>query len=105
MQVASKTLENIAAISDVVTLPILRPLIGMDKDEIIEQSRKIDTFKISTEPYDDCCSYMVPQKPETRAKPLEVHAVEEKVNNWENMIDQAIMEAEVIKIKFPKDDK
>lgn len=102
-QVASQTLENIVAISEVVSMPILRPLIGLDKDEIIEKARKIDTFKISTEPYDDCCSYLVPENPETKAKVFEVQAAEDKLENWQELINQAINEVEIVKMKFPKD--
>ena len=100
-QVASQTLENIVAISEVVSMPILRPLIGLDKDEIIDKARKIDTFKISTEPYDDCCSYLVPENPETKAKIFEVRKAEEKLENWQELIQQAINEVEIVKMKFP----
>ncbi len=66
-QVASQTLENMRAVSEVATLPIFRPLIGDDKQEIIELSKKIDTHDISKEPFDDCCSLFTPAHPETRA--------------------------------------
>ncbi|OGL39950.1 MAG: tRNA 4-thiouridine(8) synthase ThiI, partial [Candidatus Schekmanbacteria bacterium GWA2_38_9] len=56
-QVASQTIENIAVIEHGSMLPILRPLIGMDKEEIIERARQIGTFEISTRPYEDCCSF------------------------------------------------
>ncbi len=101
-QVASQTLENIAAISQAVEIPILRPLVGMEKEEIIDTARRIGTFDISTEPYDDCCSYLVPPKPETKAKMDEVLAVEEKMGNWQALLDQALKEAEVEKIQFPQ---
>ncbi len=104
-QVASQTLENIVAISEVVSMPILRPLIGLDKDEIIEKAKKIDTFKISIEPYDDCCSYLVPENPETKAKIFEVRIAEDKLENWQELINQAINEAEIVKMKFPDNDK
>ena len=100
-QVASQTLENIAAISEVVNMPILRPLIGLEKEEIIDVARRIGTFDISTEPYDDCCSYLVPPRPETKAKRDEVLAVEEKMGDWQNLIDKALDEAEVEKFRFP----
>ena len=104
-QVASQTLENIVAISDVVSMPIFRPLIGMDKDEIIEQAKKIDTFNISIEPYDDCCSYLVPENPETKANLSEVQNAEEKIKDWEDLIRQAMRESEIVKIKFPEEEK
>jgi thiamine biosynthesis protein ThiI len=100
-QVASQTLENIVAINEAVTIPILRPLIGQDKDEIIELAKKINTFNISIEPYDDCCSYLVPENPETKAKIAEVRQAEEKIENWQQLINQALKEAEVVKINFP----
>lgn len=100
-QVASQTLDNIAAISTVVALPVLRPLIGVDKEWIIEQAKKIDTFAVSTEPYDDCCSYLVPKNPETHAKVDEVHAAENNIENWQELIRDAVREAELKKMEFP----
>ncbi len=101
-QVASQTLENIAAISNVVSVPILRPLIGMDKEEIIEQARALGTFETSTEPYDDCCSYLVPQHPETRAKLSEVELAESQIDNMNVLLREAIEQTEVKTIKFPE---
>jgi thiamine biosynthesis protein ThiI len=100
-QVASQTLENIVAISEVVTRPVLRPLIGMDKEWIIEQAKAIGTFATSTEPYDDCCSYLVPQNPETKANLDEVHAAENKIENWQELLMNAVREAEVKTMEFP----
>lgn len=100
-QVASQTLENIAAISEVVTLPILRPLIGVDKEWIVQQAKEIGTFAISTEPYDDCCSYLVPKNPETHAKLEEVHAAEDALENWQELIGDALKQAELKKMGFP----
>ncbi len=65
-QVASQTLPALNVTNSVVTMPVLRPLIGMDKDEIIEISRKIDTFDISIEPFEDCCTVFTPKHPKTR---------------------------------------
>ena len=67
-QVASQTISNIRAISNVSELPILRPLSGMNKDEIINKAKKIGTYDTSIKPYQDCCSYFVPIHPETKAK-------------------------------------
>ncbi|MFZ5518132.1 MAG: tRNA uracil 4-sulfurtransferase ThiI [Candidatus Zhuqueibacterota bacterium] len=94
-QVASQTLENILAINEVVTLPVLRPLIGLDKESIIAQAKEIDTFNISIEPYDDCCSYLVPKNPETKARLVEVHAAENGIENWSRLISDALREAEI----------
>jgi thiamine biosynthesis protein ThiI len=67
-QVASQTVENIAAVSDAVRLPIFRPLIGMNKEEIMAEAREYGTFDISIRPHEDCCSLFLPEHPETRAK-------------------------------------
>ena len=66
-QVASQTLENIARMTEAVWMPVLRPLIGTDKEEIIREARAIGTFEISIEPDQDCCTLFVPKHPETRA--------------------------------------
>jgi len=100
-QVASQTLENIAAISEVVSMPILRPLIGIDKETIVEQAKALDTFATSIEPYDDCCSYLVPPKPETKAKLPEVLAAEQKIENWEELINVAMKQTELHVMEFP----
>jgi len=67
-QVASQTLENIHVASDAATMPIFRPLIGMDKEEIMQKAREIGTYDISKLPHDDCCSRLMPKSPETHAK-------------------------------------
>ncbi len=100
-QVASQTLENIAAISNVVSMPVLRPLVGMDKEEIIEQARALGTFETSTEPYDDCCSYLVPLHPETRAKLSDVELAERQIDNINVLLREAIDQTEVKTIRFP----
>lgn len=99
-QVASQTLENIIAINEVVTFPVLRPLIGMDKESIIEDAKRIDTFATSIEPYDDCCSYLVPKNPETKAKLQEVRAAEENIENWEQLIFNAVRDSEIKQLNF-----
>jgi len=68
-QVASQTLENIRIVSAGITMPVLRPLIGNDKEEIVELAQKIGTYPISILPDQDCCSLFVPKHPETRATP------------------------------------
>jgi len=65
-QVASQTLENLATIEAVTTLPVLRPLIGLDKEEIVNRARRIGTFEVSVLPYEDCCTLFVPAHPRTR---------------------------------------
>src|SRR5437660_6731256 len=78
-QVASQTLENIAAIDAAATLPVPPPLIGMDKLEITEEARRLDTFEISIEPDADCCTLFVPRHPATRMSEHEVGAVEARL--------------------------
>lgn len=91
-QVASQTLPAIG-VTDIVTteLPVLRPLIGMDKEEIIIISRKIDTFETSVLPYEDCCTVFTPKHPRTR--PTIQDCVEaENVFNFDSLIEKAINE-------------
>ncbi len=75
-QVASQTLENMAVIQQAATLPILRPLVGMDKQEIIDQARRIGTFDISSIPDQDCCQLFVPKHPATKAELTDVEQAE-----------------------------
>lgn len=75
-QVASQTLESLASIEAVTPLPVLRPLIGFDKEEIIQRARAIGTFELSTLPYEDCCTLFVPAHPRTRPTPAEAEAGE-----------------------------
>lgn len=79
-QVSSQTLENLRTIGSVVELPILRPLIGFDKDEIISEAVKIGTEPISRVPDDDCCTVFVPKHPTTRATVEEADAAEEQLD-------------------------
>ena len=77
-QVASQTLENMAVIQQAASLPILRPLVGMDKQEIIDQARRIGTFDTSSIPDQDCCQLFVPKHPATKARLAEVEEDESK---------------------------
>jgi len=79
-QVASQTLSNIARIDEAAGMPILRPLIGMDKLEITDQARRLGTFEISIEPDADCCTLFVPKHPATRMSEHEVSAVESRLD-------------------------
>jgi tRNA uracil 4-sulfurtransferase len=78
-QVASQTLENIACIDAAASMPILRPLIGMDKLEITEQAQRLGTFEISIEPDADCCTLFTPKHPFTRMKEDEVRGAESRL--------------------------
>ena len=75
-QVASQTMEALRVTEDVVTLPVLRPLIGMDKEEIVRLSRKIGTFDTSILPYEDCCTVFTPRHPKTKPHLDEVREAE-----------------------------
>lgn len=73
-QVASQTLDNLVATDTAVAMPILRPLIGSDKDEIVREARHIDTFDLSIQDAEDCCTLFMPRSPETHARPHQVAA-------------------------------
>jgi len=79
-QVASQTLENIGAIEEVVSLPVLRPLIAKDKEEIIKKAEEIGSYKISILPHQDCCSRFLPKHPETKSRIEEVTKEEKKLD-------------------------
>ena len=98
-QVASQTISNIRAVSDASALPILRPLAGMNKDEIINKAKIIGTYESSIKPYQDCCSYFVPIHPETKAKIGEVLNLDSKLNLDEEY-NAALTKIEKFKIKF-----
>ena len=94
-QVASQTLENMAVIEDAIQMPILRPLIGFDKLEIINKAREINTYNISILPDQDCCSLFTPKHPATKAKLKDVLVEEEKLNVKElvqTALDSAVIE-------------
>jgi tRNA uracil 4-sulfurtransferase len=78
-QVASQTLDNIAAIDAVATMPVLRPLIGTDKLEITDEAKRLGTFETSIEPDADCCTLFVPRHPATRMTPGDAAAVESRL--------------------------
>ncbi|MBR3948011.1 MAG: tRNA 4-thiouridine(8) synthase ThiI [Clostridia bacterium] len=90
-QVASQTLGALACTNAVSTIPVFRPLIGMDKDEIITISRKIGAFETSVLPYEDCCTVFTPKHPRTRPT-LELIEKAESAVNWDEMIERAIAE-------------
>jgi thiamine biosynthesis protein ThiI len=87
-QVASQTIENMDVISRAVTMPILRPLVGDDKREIIDLARRIGSYDISILPDQDCCSLFVPRHPETRASLQEIEHAEARLD-----VDAALKEA------------
>jgi len=98
-QVASQTLSNIRATSEISTLPVLRPLSGMNKNEIINKAKKIGTYDISIKPYQDCCSYFVPIHPETKANLNEVLNLDTKLD-LEHEYNEALNNIDKFSIKF-----
>lgn len=88
-QVASQTLPALVTTDKVVDMPVFRPLIGMDKEEIVLISRKIDTFETSIEPYEDCCTVFTPKHPRTNPK-LEAVEKAEQLIDFEEMIERAV---------------
>lgn len=96
-QVASQTIEAMASTQDACTLPVLQPLIGMDKEEIVKISRKIGTFETSILPYEDCCTVFTPRHPRTHPKIAEVRAAE-SVLDIDALVEEAFAGIERIKI-------
>ncbi|MBE6813475.1 MAG: tRNA 4-thiouridine(8) synthase ThiI [Ruminococcaceae bacterium] len=96
-QVASQTLHALGCTDECASIPVFRPCIGMDKNEIVEISRKIDTFEISIRPYEDCCTVFTPKHPRTRATVDMARKAEEMIANGEELIQRAIDSA-VLKI-------
>ncbi|MEN2769154.1 tRNA uracil 4-sulfurtransferase ThiI [Ornithinibacillus xuwenensis] len=100
-QVASQTMTSMNTINEVTNYPIIRPLITMDKDEIIDISREIDTFDISIRPYEDCCTIFVPKSPKTKPKRDRVNYYESKFD-YEALLNEAIDGIEVIEVTDKK---
>ena len=96
-QVASQTLENIAVIEAVSSMPILRPLIGLDKQEIMDLAKEYGTYDISILPDQDCCSLFLPKNPATKAKKQYIEAEEENLA-MDNLVQEAIDSIDIIKI-------
>jgi thiamine biosynthesis protein ThiI len=99
-QVASQTLENMMVIQTATAMPVLRPLVGMDKNEIIVEARKLGTFETSILPDEDCCTLFTPPHPETHAKPKEVEESEARLD-VDRMVNDAVAQTEVVRLKFP----
>jgi thiamine biosynthesis protein ThiI len=96
-QVASQTLDNIFVISEAVNMPILRPLVGDNKNDIIDKASEIGTYELSAQPYEDCCSLFVPGSPETHGKLDEILKIEKELN-IDKMIEGSISKTEIVKI-------
>ena len=98
-QVASQTIQSLAVTNAAVDLPVFRPLIGFDKEEIVTISKKIDTYDTSILPYDDCCTLFIPKHPQTKPKLKYIERSESLLaDNLEEMIQTAIDQMEPITI-------
>lgn len=100
-QVASQTLENMAVISAATTLPVLRPLVGMDKEEITAEAERIGSYPISIVPDEDCCTLFTPRHPATRAKASQIEAAEATLD-LDRMVGAAVDAAVVERLRFPE---
>ncbi|WP_237098747.1 tRNA uracil 4-sulfurtransferase ThiI [Nitrospina gracilis] len=96
-QVASQTLENLNAVSGLVSLSVFRPLIGTDKNDIIRQAKELGTYGISIEPQPDCCSVFMPPNPTTKSKLDELEEDETRYP-WQELMQAAIDKMEVIEV-------
>ena len=94
-QVASQTLDNIAAVNEVVSMPVLRPLIGSDKQEIMRRAQQIGTHELSSQSVEDCCTLFMPRRPETHARMEAVHAAWNSFDH-DAMIDQLVETMEYV---------
>ena len=98
-QVASQTMYALRCTDCAVNIPVFRPCIGMDKEEIIAVSRKIDTFETSIQPYEDCCTVFTPKHPKTRPQVDDVISAEQKIDNLDELIAEAISQVKKVIIR------
>ena len=96
-QVASQTIPALACTDAVASLPVFRPVIGMDKEEIIRIARKIDTFDISIQPYEDCCTVFTPRHPRTRPT-LDMLDRAEEAWDWQSMVARAVENVRLVRL-------
>lgn len=98
-QVASQTMESLVCTDNAVGQPVFRPLIGMDKEEIVTISKKIGTYETSILPYEDCCTIFVPKHPKTKPRLDEIIEAEKALENIDELISRAIEDEELITIR------
>ena len=99
-QVASQTMQSLAATNDVCTLPVYRPVIGFDKQEIVDIAEKIDTFETSIQPFEDCCTIFVAKHPVTKPNVEVIRRSEEKLSGKiDELVDRALATVEIIEVK------
>ena len=97
-QVASQTMEALGVTDNAVETPVFRPVIGMDKEEIVQIAKKIDTYETSILPYEDCCTVFVPKHPKTKPRLEQIIEAEQALVDIEEMMQTAIETMEVIRI-------
>jgi thiamine biosynthesis protein ThiI len=99
-QVASQTIQNLRAVNSVAALPVLRPLIGFDKPEIIDLARRIGTYETSIQPHFDCCSFLLPDGPATRSSRGELEEAERELD-VDGLVDAALADAQTRMVDDP----
>jgi thiamine biosynthesis protein ThiI len=99
-QVASQTIQNLRAVESVATLPVLRPLIGLDKPEIITLARRVGSYETSILPHFDCCSFLLPDKPATRSTAAELDRAEAELD-VEGLVARALDATEIRRVQEP----
>ncbi len=95
-QVASQTIENITVVEQASSIPILRPVIGFDKHEIIDIAKSIGTYEVSIEPHQDCCTLYVPAHPATKARLIDIEKEESKLE-VDHLVEKAVDTVEIVK--------
>ncbi len=95
-QVASQTMQGIFAINAVCEMPVLRPLAGMDKQEIVNLAQKIGTFEISARPYEDCCTVFVAKHPVTKPRLSFIEKSERRLTELDRLLEESVQNAEII---------
>jgi thiamine biosynthesis protein ThiI len=99
-QVASQTIQNLRSVESVATMPVLRPLIGLDKPEIIDLARRMGSYETSILPHFDCCSFLLPDRPATRSTAAELDRAEAGLD-VEDLVTQALDGTEIRRIEEP----
>jgi len=98
-QVASQTLENLGAIEDAAERPVLRPLVAYDKAEIVSLAKRIGTYEVSVQPFEDCCSLFVPRHPVTRGRVIDAETAEALVPELADLVSRAVAEREIVDLE------
>lgn len=106
-QVASQTLSSLDVINRAASIPVLRPLITMDKGEIVKVAEQIGTFETSIQPYEDCCTIFLPKSPSTNPSIRTVEAVEKHIEGLEELIEEAVrnIETQVVSLSDPSEEE